>query len=172
MSEAIVQGAAAELWQALVKEAEARVGQALSEEAEAYLVFLLLRHGKDGGLLGRIQALEYLEAFEAPGWQRVDALRDVGDRCLLVSGRFPRLAERRRVTRRYYIDMGQGAYAAVADLARRAYGDLFDQLARGFESLVRVLGGLRLQQAPVLLPAVDEGRFRLEGMPAERSGWH
>lgn len=155
----IVQGPAAELWRDVLRESKARTGEQLDEDREAYLVFALLRHCQDGALLRRIMALEYLDAFEASGMQRVDALRDVGDRCLLLSGLFPRLAERRRVSLRYYIDIGQGAYAAVGELAQRLYGDLFAQLAEGFESMVRVLSGVR--PGIVQLPAAIEPDFHL-----------
>jgi len=156
MSEPILTGASAELWQSLLRESEHRQGLRLDEDTEAYLVFLLLRHGRDAELLKRIMALEYLDAFECGGLQRVDALRDVGDRCLLLSGLFPQVSQRRRVSLRYYIDIGQGAYAAVGDLARRLYGDLFAQLATGFEGMVQVLAGIRPVAAELRLPPESE----------------
>lgn len=159
MTTPLVQGPAAELWREVLRESEARTGEQLDEDREAYLVFALLRHCQDTALLRRIMALEYFDAFEASGMQRIDALRDVGDRCLLLSGLFPRLAERRRVSLRYYIDIGQGAYAAVGELARRIYGDLFAQLAEGFESMVRVLAGVR--PGVLQLPAPIEPAFHL-----------
>ena len=111
----IRQGAAAELWQSLVREACTRCGQALDEAQESYLVFVLLRHQRDGHLLARTQALEWLEAQLRVGSARSDALRDVGDRCLLIAGLFPALAQRRRVSVEYFIDLGRGAYQGVAD---------------------------------------------------------
>src|SRR5690606_39752858 len=83
----IRQGAAAALWQDLVREAQAASGDALDESRESYLVFVLLRHQRDERLLARIQALEWLHAQQQVGRVRTDALRDVGDRCLLVAGR-------------------------------------------------------------------------------------
>ncbi len=153
MSGRILQGAAAQLWLDLLRESERRQNLPLEEDAESYLVFALLRHCQDADMVRRILALEYLGAFESAGLQRVEALRDVGDRCLLLSGLFPRIAERRRVSRRYYIDIGQGAYAAVGDLARRIYGDLFAQLAGAFERMVRVLGGVRGEALPEAVAA-------------------
>lgn len=142
MSE-IRQGAAAALWQALIHEALARDGGRLDESQESYLVFVLLRHQRDGHLLARIQALEWLEAQQRAGRARADALRDVGDRCLLVAGLFPDLAERRRVAVDYFIDLGRGAYQGVADAGRDAYAGLFAHLAASYRDLVAVLRGLR-----------------------------
>lgn len=161
MTTPIVHGPAAELWRQVLRESGARSGEQLNEEREAYLVFALLRHCQDAALLRRIMALEYLDAFEASGMQRVDALRDVGDRCLLLSGLYPSLAERRRVSLRYYIDIGQGAYSAVGELARRVYGDLFAQLAEGFESMVRILAGIR-PGVPCLPAPVEPAFHRLD----------
>lgn len=137
------QGAALELWQALVREAADRHGQALAEAQEAYLVFVLLRYQREHGLLARTQALEWLHAQQQIGQQRADALRDVGDRCLLIAGLFPGLARRRRVSADYFIDLGRGAYAEVADSGRSATADLFAQLAAGYLGLVGTLRAMR-----------------------------
>src|SRR5690606_28600585 len=84
-------------------------------------------------------ALELVDALEARGRTRLDELRDVGDRCLLIAGLFPRQAVRRRVGTRYFADLGRGAYGHVADAARHAYGDLFARLSAGFDAMVDVL---------------------------------
>ncbi len=141
--ETIRQGAAAELWQSLVREACARNAQTLDEAQESYLVFVLLRHQRDGHLLARTQALEWLEAQLRVGTARTDALRDVGDRCLLIAGLFPALAQRRRVSVDYFIDLGRGAYQGVADSGRSAYAELFAQLATSYHQLVAALRGIR-----------------------------
>jgi hypothetical protein len=139
----IRQGAAAALWQDLVREAQAASGGTLDESQESYLVFVLLRHQRDGQLLARIQALEWLHAQQQVGSARADALRDVGDRCLLVAGLFPDLAQRRRVSVDYFIDLGRGAYQGVADAGRDAYAELFARLAEGYRQLVAVPRGVR-----------------------------
>ena len=139
----IRQGAAAELWQSLVREACTRCGQSLGEAQESYLVFVLLRHQRDGHLLARTQALEWLEAQLRVGSARSDALRDAGDRCLLIAGLFPALAQRRRVSVEYFIDLGRGAYQGVADSGRSAYADLFAQLASTYHQLVHTLRAVR-----------------------------
>ena len=152
MENTIHRGAQAELWQALVHEAGTRAGTPLDEMRESYLVFVLLRYQRDDSLLVRTQALEWLAAQACSGTQRADALRDVGDRCLLIAGLYPGLAERRRVGIDYFIDLGCGAYHEAAEASRNAYAALFEQLARSYRELVRILRCVR--EAPELvLPA-------------------
>lgn len=136
-------GAAAELWQALIREACEGGGTTLDEAQESYLVFVLLRHQRDARLLARIHALEWLDAQQRVGSVRADALRDVGDRCLLVAGLFPALAGRRRVSVDYFVDLGRGAYQGVAEAGRDAYADLFASLAGRYRELVAVLRAVR-----------------------------
>ena len=158
MNDTIRRGAAAELWQALVHDAGTRAGTPLDEMRESYLVFVLLRYQRDDSLLVRTQALEWLTAQACSGSQRADALRDVGDRCLLIAGLYPGLAERRRVGTDYFIDLGRGAYHEAAEASRNAYAALFEHLARSYRELVRILHCVR--EAPELvLPASRRLRF-------------
>ena len=96
---------------------------------------------------------------EQSGSARADALRDVGDRCLLIAGRFPALATRRRVSSDYFASLGCGAYHGVAASARDGYSALFAELARAFHAMVRVLASLprdsdgqSLSGSPVVAP--------------------
>lgn len=145
-------GTPAELWQALVHDAGERAGCMLDESRESYLVFVLLRHQRDAHLLARTQALEWLHAQSLAGTPREDALRDVGDRCLLIAGLYPALAQRRRVTAEYFTDIGRSAYLAIADAGRSAYAALFAQLAASYAELVSILRALR---ADARLPVVE-----------------
>lgn len=136
-------GTPAELWRTLVREAEGRTGCALDEERESYLVFVLLRHQRDGQLLARTQALEWLHAEAQAGALREEMLRDVGDHCLLIAGLFPALAERRRVTVDYFVELGRSAYLSIAEAGRSAYAALFGQMASSYVELVRTLRAVR-----------------------------
>lgn len=149
--QALKQGSATSLWHELVREGEARRRLALGETLEAYLVFALMRHLGDAALARRTMALDWLAAHERP--VTPDRLRDVGDRCLLIAGLFPRLAGRRRVSNDYFVDLGRGAYASAAQRAPRCERDLFAQLAEGFRSLVDVLGAVRPDAADLPLAA-------------------
>lgn len=139
MTTTIVQGDARALWRDLVQDGETRSATALEEEVEAYLVFVLMRYVGDATLLRRTMALELLDALQGAGRSRMDDLREVGDRCLLIAGWFPRLAARRRVGPRYFADVGRGAYGQLAEATRQATADLFAKLADAFDPMVAVL---------------------------------
>lgn len=139
MREIVTGGTATELWHGLVREGERRAQAALDDEVESYLVFALMRHVGDAPLAHRIMALEFLETLLRDGRAREAALRDVGDRCLLIAGLYPDLARRRRVSLRYFVDLGQGAYDQLGQELRAALADLYAALARQFAKLVRVL---------------------------------
>jgi len=128
-----------QLWHELVREGESRAHARLDEDLESYLVFTLMRHLGDAPLAHRVMALELLEALLKDGRRRRDELRDVGDRCLLLAGLYPDLAQRRRVSLRYFVTLGQGAYDQLAQELTRAVAALYAQLARAFAQLVRVL---------------------------------
>lgn len=141
--ESLQLGTTLQLWYELVRESEDRVRTRLPEIIESYLVFMLQRHQGDAVLGKRVLALDWLGGQELAGCERADALRDVGDRCLLIAGFFPRVAERRNVGPGYYAALGQAAYGEVAAVARAGYAELFARLARAFDAMLRVLGNLR-----------------------------
>jgi hypothetical protein len=137
------QGTPAELWQALIRDAAVGSGIALDEQEECYLGFVLIRHQRDAQFAAHTLALDWLHAQEHSGATRADALRDVGDRCLLVAGLYPHLAARRRVTPEYFEHLGEHAYAGVAAATRAGYASLFRQLARAVHRLAGVLRDAR-----------------------------
>ena len=142
------------LWQDLVRDGESHAGVELGESVESYLVFVLMRYLRDGALAAHVLALDWLAAAEQTGRVRADALRDVGDRCLLIAGRYPELAQRRHVSADYFASLGCGAYHGVAESARgNGYAALFAELAQGFGKMVRVLGALPGGAAKSPVPA-------------------
>jgi hypothetical protein len=144
------------LWHDLVRDGEQHAGLTLGETVQSYLVFVLMRYLRDGALAAHVLALDWLAAAEHTGRARADALRDVGDRCLLVAGRYPALARRRNVNADYFAALGCGAYHGVADVARDGHAALFAELARAFGAMVRVLGALPDGSAKVAVPAWAE----------------
>lgn len=135
--------AATSLWCDVVREAARRARVELDEELESYLVFVLMRHLGDVGLGERALALQYLDALLMQGRLREDALRDTGDRCLLIAGLFPEQAQRRNVSLGYFLELGVAAYRAEAEHVRAALSTLYKHLATAFTSLVRALVELR-----------------------------
>jgi hypothetical protein len=142
------EGTALSLWQDLVRDGEQHAGVRLGESVESYLVFVLMRYLRDSALGAHVLALDWLQAAEHSGRVRADALRDVGDRCLLIAGRYPGLAQRRRVSRDYFATLGCGAYHGVAESARDGYAQLFAELACAFGAMVRVLAALPADGSP------------------------
>lgn len=135
--------AATSLWRDMVREAAQRAKVSLDEELESYLVFVLMRHLGDVGLAERALALQYLDALLMQGRLREEALRETGDRCLLIAGLFPEQALHRNVSLAYFLDLGVSAYRAEAEHVRSALSTLYQHLATAFTSLVRALVELR-----------------------------
>jgi len=139
-------------WHALVAEAQVAVEHHLDEPLESYLVFMLMRFTERPDFAARAMALEFLEA-QAPGSQQPDQLRDVGDKCLLFSGLFPQLAERRLVRVSYFVRLGRSAYHQLAAMVDRKTDHLYEQLADAFVPVMDVLQAMRnLSGQPVLSP--------------------
>jgi hypothetical protein len=129
-------------WHALVCEAQAACQQSLDEPVESYLVFLLMRFVERADLAARVMALEFLRAQQQPG-QRPDELREIGDQCLLFSGLFPQIAERRLVRVSYFVDLGRTAYQQAAGIADRHSDGLYRRLAQAFVAIMDVLQAMR-----------------------------
>jgi len=136
-------GQATSQWQELVKDAENLNGTQLDEELESYLVFLLMRYTQQPQLGARVMALAYLDGANSVGNLRQEKMRDVGDQCLLFSGLFPRLAERRRVKLSYYVNLGRSAYHTVSETAQNAMARMFGQLSESFVELMDTLQAMR-----------------------------
>lgn len=127
-------------WHALVSEAEAAAGCALKEDTESYLVFMLMRFLRKARLAKDSLALVYLQALQKRGALREQALREVGDQCLLYAGLFPEQAQRRCVPVSYYVDLGRSAYLL---LWSERSNELFYQLSLAFVEMMDVLLNVR-----------------------------
>jgi len=130
-------------WHTLVSEAEAAAHCQLDETLESYLVFTLMRFCQRPELARSVMALEFLEGLQQGGIRQHDTLRDVGDKCLLVSGLFPQTARRRLVSVSYFVDLGRSAYQQLHERAHAVYG----QLAEEFVPMMDVLQALRALDA-------------------------
>jgi len=154
MPELIIQPTTTAQWHSLVHDAENCCAQHLNEELESYLVFLLMRFTECPELINSIISVELLETSHQFGKMRQDRLQEVGDKCLLFSGLFPEIANRRRVTIRYYVDLGQTAYGALSSLDSKKLAQLFSQLQTGFTYMMDVLQTMRVlhKDVPLLQP--------------------
>jgi len=135
MNNIVIEPTATTQWQSLVSEAEANANLQLDETLESYLVFTLMRFCQRPELTSSIIALEFLDGIQSQGRQQHDQLRDVGDKCLLLSGLFPLTAKRRLVSLSYFVNMGRSAYQQLHDKIHGFYG----QLATDFVPMMDVL---------------------------------
>lgn len=130
-------------WQSLVAEAGEVARCPLAEDLESYLVFTLARYTGRPHSVSRVVALDLLEALQAHGRERHERLREIGDRCLLLSGLFPEQARRRRVSIGYFVDQGRCAYDELGILLQSGYAVLYRRLSGGFVHLMDVLHAIR-----------------------------
>ncbi|MBI4816534.1 MAG: hypothetical protein HY791_09750 [Deltaproteobacteria bacterium] len=120
----------------------------LTTSAQAYLVQIAAEYGSAQALHRGARPGErgtpalvwlYEEAHRVRPSERFDAYRRMGDVALVVSGFYTPHIERSLVDVRYYIGMGEAAYAQCASLAElRPFRAIFEQLAGTFDRLVEV----------------------------------
>ncbi len=145
MNSLILQPTTTAEWQALVKEAEQRGHVHLSEDLESYLIFLLIRFTGRPELIKSVVGMEFLQSSEALGQKKLEGLRDVGDKSLLLTGFFPGRAQSSHVRISYFVKIGQSAYAALATLNKQNLAKLYVELCQGFVVLMDVLHTIREQ---------------------------
>jgi len=145
MDKLVLQPTATAQWHNLVNEAQVAAHCQVDVTLESYLVFLLERFTRRPEMMSRILAMDYLETTNQ-GQQNHDQLRDIGDHCLLFSGLFPQLAERRLVKISYFVSLGKSAYQRIAaDIynSREQINDLYISLTHGFVQLMDILHAIR-----------------------------
>jgi hypothetical protein len=103
--------------------------------------------------ISRIMAEEYLTAQTLSGERRAERLREVGDHCLLFSGLFPQLAERRLVRISYFVNLGQSSYHQLSKVLDRSWSAVYGHLSDTFVVLMDILHSMReLSGDTVLTP--------------------
>lgn len=131
-------------WDAVISEAQFHSEVNLDIDIKAYLTHTLIRFSKQINLADCVVGKEMLEALQQVGRRyQSQALREVGDRCLIFSGLFPGRVEKRQVSLRYYIDMGQSAYHRVANLEQTSFAEIAIALRDNFQLLVNFLSSIR-----------------------------
>lgn len=128
------------LWQEVVRDAEKECAVILESALENYLISLLYRYIDKPDVVRNVFATAFLQAMQQQTHQRHHSLQQVGDQCLILTGLFPRIANRRCVKIRYFVDLGQAAYAAISNSTN---DDLYNALALRFVLLMDVLQSIR-----------------------------
>lgn len=154
MSKIVLEPTATAHWQSLVLEAEKACDCNLGEDLESYLVFLLMRFVGKPEMASSVLAIDYLQSLLCQGRIREENLKDVGDRCLLFSGLFPKRAARRRVKISYFVDLGRSAYNQISQCRDDVQGVFFRKLSLGFVPLMDILQAIRElgAETPLLSP--------------------
>src|SRR5687767_5803356 len=96
-------------------------------------------------------------ALQSAGVTQRDALRQVGDQSLFISGFFSDSLNRGLVDVDYYIQLGECAYRSLARQGDDTFGEVFDELAGKFTAFVDVLGEVSERTAL----SSNSDRFRL-----------
>lgn len=137
-------------WQALVLEAKDRNSYSITQEIECYLIFLLMRFASKPEIANSIVALDFLkniEQFKQESSQvrqeRLESLKDLGDKCLLFAGLFPGRAQKRRVRISYYVRLGQMAYSSLSEEKNSNLAELYADLAEHFVILMDIMHCMR-----------------------------
>ncbi len=134
------------LWHDVITQAQHRCDVSLDKELESYLILLLDRYTNKPELLKQIIATAFLDALQLKRQQREVSLQHVGDQCLLFTGLFPHMIEKRHVKMSYFVDLGRSAYASMFS----GSNVIFNTLAVEFVLLMDVLQSVR--QCSELLP--------------------
>lgn len=137
------------LFRDLVRSAMAVQQVESSETTEFYLVQLLQAFTRPDrpDLLDPPLAIAYLDALNAPAWQRYGKLRRVGDTALFVTGVFVDSLERSAVGASYYASLGRNAYARLsAEPSHGGLAESFEELADRFPEFVRVFAEISDQE--------------------------
>ena len=143
MKKVILQPTELAQWQSLVQEAQQLRQFSLDEDLESYLVFMLMRFANSPEMAASVMGTEFLESMQCLGNLRHDKLRDVGDKCLLLSGLFPGRVKRKQVTLSYFVDLGQSAYSQVSSVSKKDLAVLYGSLCEGFIKLMDILHAMR-----------------------------
>ena len=130
-------------WHALVNEAKKAASITLPEEIESYLVFLLMRFANSPEIVHSLLATDFLQSLGAIRRERLERLREVGDKCLLFAGLFPGRARRRRVRISYFVKLGQTAYSSLSEKRDLQIADLYANLCEQFVLLMDTLQTMR-----------------------------
>jgi len=127
----------------LVEEARQLSTSRVNDELQSYLVLLLLQWVKSPQIADSIFALDFLENIKKTRTANLQALREIGDKCLIFSGLFPGNARRRLVNVSYYVRLGQNAYLALSRHSHDKLAPLYEKLGQHFVPLMDILQTIR-----------------------------
>lgn len=133
-------------WRKLIIEGQDRSGFQLTEIVENYVVITLNAHTTHTELSSAVMAIDLLKNIHIQSISNAQALRSVGDQCLILAGLFPDRAKRKNVSPEYFQNLGENAYYVLSFSKSFQKFDhaLFYQLFENFSDLIQVLKSMRL----------------------------
>jgi hypothetical protein len=141
MSNLVVGGSLKEFFRLVVGEAVRSQRVSLAEVTEFYLVNLLADFAQAEKLFdAEPLAVLYHKALQQDRDERVRTLRQLGDLSLYTAGFFKDSLRDRVVGPDYYVQMGENAYAAVAQMSSSSsFSSVYWELHTKFKALCEVL---------------------------------
>lgn len=131
-------------WYALVKETQCQLGVYFDDHVDNYIILTLDEFMSKGDLMATPLAVDFLKSLTRANSDSNQKLRNVGDRCLILSGLFPEHAEKINVSISYFNDIGQQAYLTLADRSNiKLDPSLFFRLGSKFIDIRDVLYAMR-----------------------------
>jgi hypothetical protein len=135
---------AQDFFRSLVEEVKSSGGFDTSESSEIYVVGLLTEAAQSPTALAETDqpfTERLAQAMNAPGEERFERFRRLGDNALFVTGFFATQLETRGVAPNYVAAVGQRAYGSAASILRRHSPSqhVFDELAGNFTTFVALL---------------------------------
>lgn len=131
-------------WNELLDQAGLFSGIQLESGIQQYLVNTLAAYINDEALANRALYPEQILNMLHEGKARQHQLKEMGDHCLIISGLYPLLAEKRHVPISHYIDLGITSYRHLSSQVNPLQQIFFAQLADEFNNMVNLLYTLRL----------------------------
>lgn len=162
-----------EFFREVLSSAMRNQGVEATSATEFYLVNLL-SHFTHLPVNDEPLGLKLVDAQTRPPEERLQALRDVGDHSLYVSGLFADSLERRNVDVDYYVQIGGSAYRQLSQhnrYARDVQGTIFAELSDKFDRFVEVLAEVGVGSnlgSPTTLVSLYERWLRTGSDWAER----
>jgi hypothetical protein len=130
---------AVEYFKALVEGALTHQKLVVNELTAFYVVRLLAGFVDQPVDESAAMALRLADAFERGGLHQRQALKQIGDTSLFVSGFFPDSFNNGLVDAEYYVQVGEVAYAALSRHERGQLSSVFAELAKKFNDVVEIV---------------------------------
>ncbi len=127
-----------ELFRACRENQDLEVSDSATHYVTTLLAHRLVHVDEMGDRFGDTLVEILKKSLEDPD-KRKDLTKDLGETALVIAGMFYDHLLHRRISSRYYIEMGQQAYDTLAGLTRPPHARVYDELARKFSGVVRVL---------------------------------